>query len=362
MRADRLLSLLLLLQHRGRRSAQELADELEVSTRTVLRDIEALSAAGVPVYAERGRHGGFALLPGYSTDLTGLSHDEALALLVAGSRGDGAGMAPALASAMRKVVAGLPAAQRESAGRDAGRILVQDGRWLPRAPATGGGFGEVRDGGRGQVVAGDGGAHPEPLAGRRAGAGRRRRGTSGAGADEVLTVVRAAVFAGRRLDLRYAARDEEPRWRTVDPVGLVSQAGRWYLLALRDGEERTYRLSRVREVRERAEQAVRPPDVDLDEAWRARRTAFLASLPTLPVEVRVRARRRADLLRTAGDVLAEEPAADGWLRLTVAFGDAVHAERVLWSMAADVEVLAPAELRAATVARVAALAERYTPE
>ena len=131
MRADRLLSLLLLLQHRGRRSAKELADELEVSTRTVLRDIEALSTAGVPVYAERGRHGGFALLPGYSTDLTGLTHDEALALLVAGSRGDGAGMAPALASAMRKVVAGLPAAQRESAGRNAGRILVRDGRWLP---------------------------------------------------------------------------------------------------------------------------------------------------------------------------------------------------------------------------------------
>jgi len=226
------------------------------------------------------------------------------------------GMAPALASAMRKVVAGLPASQRDAAGRDAGRILVQDGRWLP---------------------------HTAPESSD----------------DAVLGAVRAAVFAGRRLDLRYAARDEEPRWRTVDPVGLVSQGGRWYLLALRDGQERTYRLSRVREVRERAEQAVRPPDVDLDEAWRARRTAFLASLPTLPVEVRVRASRRADLLRTAGEVLAEEPATDGRLRLTVAFGDAVHAERVLWSMADDVEVLAPAELRAALAARAEAVAARY---
>jgi predicted DNA-binding transcriptional regulator YafY len=377
VRADRLLSLLLLLQHRGRRSAKELADELEVSTRTVLRDIEALSAAGVPVYAERGRHGGFALLPGYSTDLTGLTHDEALALLVAGSRGDGAGMAPALASAMRKVVAGLPAAQRESAGRDAGRILVRDGRWLPHAvgdsrardadrrrrtpEASGGGVGagdrrsaasERRDSGlrggeRGRPPARDGEARIGD------------RGTSAAGEDAVLATVRAAVFAGHRLDLRYAARDEEARWRTVDPVGLVSQGGRWYLLALRDGHERTYRLSRVREVRERAEQAVRPPDVDLDEAWRARRAAFLAALPTLPVEVRVRASRRADLLHTAGEVLAEEPAADGWLRLTVAFGDAVHAERVLWSMAADVEVLAPAELRTALAARADAVAARY---
>jgi predicted DNA-binding transcriptional regulator YafY len=404
VRADRLLSLLLLLQHRGRRSAKELADELEVSTRTVLRDIEALSTAGVPVYAERGRHGGFALLPGYSTDLTGLTHDEALALLVAGSRGDGAGMAPALASAMRKVVAGLPAAQRESAGRDAGRILVRDGRWLPHAaPAAGdsgardadrrrrtplagdSGADDVRGGDRrdealdagdsragddnrrgGATVAGDGravdGGRPRrtpEASDSGADDGDRRGGTSVAGDAAVLATVRAAVFAGHRLDLRYAARDEEPRWRTVDPVGLVSQGGRWYLLALRDGQERTYRLSRVREVRERAEQAVRPPDVDLDEAWRARRTAFLASLPTLPVEVRVRASRRADLLRTAGEVLAEEPATDGWLRLTVAFGDAVHAERVLWSMAADVEVLAPTELRAALAARAEAVAARY---
>ena len=317
VRADRLLSLLLLLQHRGRRSARELADELEVSTRTVLRDIDALSAAGVPVYAERGRHGGFALLPGYSTDLTGLTHDEALALLVVGSRGDGAGMAPALASAMRKVVAGLPASQRDAAGRDAGRILVQDDRWLPHVA-------------------------PESAD------------------DAVLGAVRAAVFAGRRLELRYAARDEEPRWRTVDPGGLVSQGGRWYLLALRDGQERTYRLSRVRELRVRDEQALRPPDIDLDRMWRARRTAFVASLPALPVDVRVRASRRADLLRTAGNVLAEEPVSEGWLHLTVEFGDAVHAERVLWSMAADVEVLGPAELRATTVARVAELAARYT--
>src|SRR4051794_23515341 len=225
-------------------------------------------------------------------------------------------MAPALASAMRKVVAGLPAPQRDAAGRDAGRILVQDGRWLPHAA-------------------------PESAD------------------DAVLGAVRAAVFAGRRLDLRYAARDVEPRWRTVDPVGLVSQGGRWYLLALRDGQERTYRLSRVREVRVRDEQAVRPPDVDLDRTWRVRRTAFVASLPALPVEVRVRASRRADLLRTAGNVLAGEQAGGGWPRPTGEFGDPVHAERVLWSMAADVEVLGPAELRAATVDRVAELAARY---
>src|SRR5687767_10854570 len=110
MRADRLVSLVLLLRQHGRLSAATLARELEVSTRTVLRDIEALSTAGVPVYAERGRHGGFALLPGFQTELTGLNHDEALALLVAGSRRGAQvfGLGSALASAMLKVVEELP--------------------------------------------------------------------------------------------------------------------------------------------------------------------------------------------------------------------------------------------------------------
>src|ERR1700754_1876872 len=122
MRADRLVSLVLLLRQHGRLSAAALARELEVSTRTVLRDVEALSAAGVPVYAERGRHGGFALLPGFQTELTGLNHDEALALLVAGSRrgAQAFGLGSALASAMRKVVDALPESYRGGGGR-AGR-------------------------------------------------------------------------------------------------------------------------------------------------------------------------------------------------------------------------------------------------
>lgn len=211
MRADRLVSLVLLLRQRGRLSAAELARELEVSTRTVLRDIEALSAAGVPVYAERGRHGGFALLPGFRTELTGLTDDEALALLVAGSRrgAQAFGLGSALAGAMLKVVDALPAGHRENAAGAAARLLIDPRTDLLARPVTA--VEEV----------------PDP----------------------VVTRIRQAVFAGRQLRLHYAAAGREPRWRTVHPVGLVTVRGQGYLLATHDGADRTYRLSRVQAAR-----------------------------------------------------------------------------------------------------------------
>ena len=315
MRADRLLSLVLLLRHRGRMTAAQLARELEVSPRTVFRDVEALSTAGIPVYAERGRDGGFALLPGFTTDLTGLTHDEALALLTAQSRAtpEALGLGPAFAAAVRKIVAAMPDAARRSATDAADRVLIRQGGWL-----------------------GD----PEP--------------------DVHLAAVRRAVFA-ERLRLRYAARDEPARWRTVDPVGLVEAGGRWYLLATRDGVERTYRLSRVEAVEE------------LDD----------------PVQPRIGSGPGAGLAAPAGGVrgnaaddggdrpgaggepwpisprprsgIAEErPDGPDHLRVEVLFGDPRHAERVLWMLGDDVEVLAPAALRDAIAARAAAVAALHT--
>ena len=325
MRADRLLSLVLLLQHRGRMSATALAEELEVSTRTVLRDVEALSVAGVPVYAERGRHGGFALLAGYSTDLTGLTHDEALALLVAGSRAGSPapGMAPALASAMRKVVAALPQQQRTTATHAAGRILVRADGMVARQPA----------------------ADPDLDPNRNE--------------DMRLEAVRRAVFAGRKVRIHYAASGDEPRWRTVDPVGLVNARGQWYLLATRDGADRTYRLSRLHAVEELAEPAVRPTGVDLERAWEERRARFAVTLPDLTAVVRIRATARAGLVRRAREVVAERADGDGWLRVEIGFGGLDHALAVVWALGPDAEVLEPAELRAALRERARATAARY---
>ncbi len=321
MRADRLVSLVLLLRLRGRLSAATLARELEVSTRTVLRDIEALSAAGVPVYAERGRHGGFALLPGFRTELTGLNHDEALALLVAGSRrgAQAFGLGSALASAVLKVVDALPEGQRDTAAGVAERLLVD--------PET-------------------------DLLSRRVAAAEEVP-------DAVVAEVRRAVVAGHKLRIHYAATGQAPRWRTVDPVGLVTVRGQGDLLATRAGADRTYRLSRVLAAEELAEPAERPDRVDLDRAWRERGTRFRTGGDQVSVLVRLHPARRDELVGTALAVLAEEADTGGRLRLAVTFQDARHAEWALWQLGTHAEALSPQWLRTSLRDRAAALAEHY---
>ncbi|WP_329619500.1 WYL domain-containing protein [Streptomyces sp. NBC_01255] len=320
MRADRLVSLVLLLRQRGQLTADTLARELEVSTRTVLRDIEALSASGVPVYAERGRHGGFALSPGFRTELTGLNHDEALALLTAGSgRGELVfGLGSALASAMRKVVDALPEGHRATASDAAQRFLVD--------PET-------------------------DLLSRRL-VSEEVPGTT-------MIEVRRAVLAGHKLRIHYAATGQAPRWRTVDPIGLVTVRDRAYLLATRSGEDRTYRLSRVSAAEELPEAAERPNQVDLDRIWRERSARFLSGGDHIVVRVRVNPARREELLDAALAVRAEDPDADGRLVLDVTFQDARHAVWALWQLGADAEALAPESVRTALRDRAAAVARQY---
>ncbi|OKI25126.1 WYL domain-containing protein [Streptomyces sp. CB03911] len=320
MRADRLVSLVLLLRQHGRLSAATLARELEVSTRTVLRDIEALSAAGVPVYAERGRHGGFALLPGFRTELTGLNHDEALALLVAGSRrgAQAFGLGSALASAMLKVVDALPGTYRDTAAGAAQRLLID--------PET------------------------DLLS---------RRLVAEEVPDTIVAEVLRAVFAGHKLRIHYAAVDRTPKWRTVDPIGLVTVRDQGYLLATRAGADRTYRLSRILAAEKLAEPAQRPDRVDLDRAWQERSRQFRIGGDQVTVLVRVDPARREDLLGTALAVLAEVADADGWLRLEVTFQDPRHAEWAVWHLGTNAEALAPQWLRDSLRNRAAAIATCY---
>ncbi|WP_280331315.1 helix-turn-helix transcriptional regulator [Nocardia wallacei] len=320
MRADRLVSLVLLLRQRGRLSAGVLARELEVSTRTVLRDIEALSLAGVPVYAERGRYGGFALLPGFRTELTGLTDDEALALLVAGSRrgAQAFGLGSALASAMFKVVDALPESNRNAAAGVIERLLID--------PET-------------------------DLLSRRFVTEDRH--------DETMVEIRRAVLAGRKLRIRYAAAGRSPQPRTVDPIGLVTVRDTGYLLATHAGADRTYRLSRISAAEALEEPAQRPDRVDLDKIWQERSFRFRHGDDQVTVLARVDPARREELAATALTIHSADTDPDGRLRMEVTFQDARHAEWALWQLATGAEVVAPQWLRASLRDRAADMAARY---
>ncbi|MFE9441246.1 helix-turn-helix transcriptional regulator [Streptomyces sp. NPDC006602] len=317
MKSDRLLSILLLLQTRGRVPAHELADRLEVSVRTIYRDIEALSASGVPVYAERGRHGGIELLAGFRTDVTGLTADESRALFILAAQGAHAalGLDAALGSALRKVMAALPAPHRPAAEVTSRRILVDATRWK---------------GGPQKAVD--------------------------------LDVLQDAVFADRRLRLRYRhSGDQEARTYTVDPYGLVAKAGVWYLVADRRGKPRLFRADRVRSATVLGAPMQRRPGVELADAWEVLRRQVEERPGGLEVTVRVRRDRLDMFLRLNAAQLTELPEDDGvgdWVTARLSLGF-VREARQLLAFADTVEVLSPPEVRAELAAAAASVTGLY---
>lgn len=296
MRADRLLSILLLLQTHGRLSASDLASRLEVSRRTVFRDLTALSSAGVPVVSERGPKGGAYLMDGYRTDLTGLTESELEALLAFGGRGPASdlGLGSQLDQASRKLSA---AARRRSSVQLHDRVLIDGDRWF-----------------RGASVP----AH--------------------------LARVQDAVWSNRRLRLTYRRSLDRAVERTVEPYGLVSKAGTWYLLAGIDGRARIYRVSRIDDAQLTDEPFDRPVNFDLGQAWAAQVARFKETLPPpFPVTVRVEPEASDLFTRTFGDrivgraadnvAVLDFPASEAAVSMLTTFGDSV-------------EVLDPEEVRA----------------
>ncbi|MEW2289071.1 YafY family protein [Streptomyces sp. NPDC047841] len=317
MKSDRLLSILLLLQTRGRVPAPELADRLEVSVRTIYRDVEALSAAGVPVYAERGRHGGIELLPGFRTDVTGLTADESRALFVLAAQGAHAalGLDAALGSALRKVMAALPAPHRPAAEVTSRRVLVDATRWKsgPRQAAD-------------------------------------------------LDVLQDAVFSDRRLALRYRHSGErEPRTYTVDPYGLVAKAGVWYLVADRRGRPRLFRADRVRSARPLDEPVRRRPGIELAGLWELLRRQVEERENEVEVTVRVRRELLDMFQRMAAAQLTAPPEDDGageWVTARLAY-PVLRAVRQLLAFSDRVEILDPPEARAELLAGARSVTALY---
>ncbi|MGC7099034.1 helix-turn-helix transcriptional regulator [Amycolatopsis lurida] len=305
MRASRLLSVLLLLQNRGRMTADELAAELEVSVRTVYRDIEALSSAGVPVYADRGRTGGYQLVDGYRTRLTGLTEEEARSLSLAGlpEAASELGLGTVLAAAQLKLYAALPADLRDRAATVSQRFYLDVPGW--------------------------------------------HRGIESL---PQLAEVAEAVWQTRRLRIDYRRWGNQQVTREVEPLGLILKGGNWYLAARCEGSDRTYRVSRI-EALTTLEPFTRPADFDLAAYWREWSEQFERRLYPRTAVVRLSPLARTLVPFYTGAVgaralhTASEPDEDGWIRMELPVEQGRSAIGELLRFGPDLQVLEPASLR-----------------
>ncbi len=317
MRADRLLAILLLLQSHRRLTAGAVAERLGVSPRTVQRDMLALSMAGAPVYAERGSKGGWSLLEGYHTDLSGLSPEEvhSLALQAPARLLDDLGLRQASATGLVKLLSGLPDAQRHTAEELRQRVYVDAAGWRATDEAA-----------------------------------------------PMFAVLQEAVWRDTQARIYYQRSDGECVERVVAPLGLVAKGRIWYVVAQVDGEMRTYRASRIHSATLLDAPVERPPDFDLATYWDASQAQFTASLPRYAVVARLRADlldwARAMWRYTRFDAISQ-PDANGWLTLHVTFESEREACFCLLGLGGAAEALEPAELRALIRERAAAASQRH---
>jgi predicted DNA-binding transcriptional regulator YafY len=315
MRADRLVAVLLLLQQRGKVTAAEVAAELEVSERTARRDLDALGMAGLPVYALRGRGGGWRLAGGGSTDLSGLNAAETRALFVlAGPRA----ATPEVKSALRKLVRALPEPLRDRALAASDRVLVDPSAWDRRA----------------------GGRLPEHL-----------------------DAVERATIDGEQLRIAYVARDGASSDRVVHPLGLASKGSTWYLFAHTDAGQRAFRVDRISAATPLGEPAMRPDDFDLGETWERfidevdeMRTPLVATGRAAPDMVPVLRTVLGTRLRV-GPPDTESP--DGWVDVVLRGHRVESLTGEIAGFAGYLEITDPPEMRDALAAVGDALVAIY---
>ncbi len=319
MRASRLVQLLLFLQTRGRTTAAVLARELEVSERTVHRDVDALSAAGVPIYAERGPHGGIQLIDGYRTRLTGLTGEEAEALFLSGLPGPAAelGLGTVVAAARLKVLAALPSELRVRASRLVERFHLDAAGWFHAS-------------------------------------------------EEVphLAVLADAVWESRRILITYRRGDQAVE-RSLEPLGLVLKAGTWYLVANSEGQARTYRVSRISSAVASDEVVPRPQDFDLPAYWDESITAYERDAPRIAITLRIDPSVLGVLadavggqaVRQAERIPANDP--EGWVHLRVMADWPEEAPGRLIMLGSRAEILDPPEVRERAILLARRMLERH---
>lgn len=319
MQASRLLSILILLQLRGRMSAEALAAEFEVSVRTIYRDVDQLSAAGVPIYAERGRAGGFQLLDGYRTRLTGLTPAEAHALVLAGVGGAAAdlGVGAEAAAAQLKLLASLPADSGASAQRVAARFHLDPLNWYSRAESV-----------------------------------------------DILPALASAVWSDTRVRIRYESWKDVVT-RDVDPLGLVLKSGVWYLVAAVKGKPRTYRVSNIQTFEVMKARAKRPARFDLGRYWTAWARDFEARLLEERAVVKLSPAGRKLLRDVSGAAFEAVEAAhrkcapEGWVKAEIPIESTERATLQMLRLGADIEIVSPLALRAAVAREAAKVVKLY---
>jgi predicted DNA-binding transcriptional regulator YafY len=318
MLASRLLSILLTLQAKGRATAGELAREFEVSVRTIYRDIDELSAAGVPVYAEKGRNGGFHLLDGYRVRLTGLDRPEAEALFLAGLPGAAAqlGLGEARARMRLKLLAALPETARADAQRIASRFHIDPVGWF-QAPDE----------------------------------------------QAVLPELARAVWEGRTATMRYDSWKGEVE-REIAPLGIVLKAGTWYAVCAVEGHPRTYRVSSILDFRLGEPSEAAPAAFDLAAHWAEFAKNYEERVYTGEARLRTSAEglwllSRINFPMACAVDRAGPPDAEGWREVVIPIESLGQATATILRLGARAEVLAPPELRAAIRETAAAVADLY---
>ena len=317
MRADRLISILLLLQVHHRLTARDLADRLEVSERTVHRDMEALSTAGIPVYAERGVGGGWSLVEGYETNLTGLNDVEIQSLFLSKPARllTDLGLQSASESAMNKLLAALPALQRRDAQYVQQRVHIDASGWSNSQENV-----------------------------------------------HYLPLLQEAIWQERKVKIIYELSTGPIVTPVLDPLGLVAKGNTWYLVAIFEGQHAVYRVSRIIDACLLEQPSERPKTFDLAAFWEASSAQLIANLPRYPVEVLARP-EIVPLLRCGGRYSrverVEPPDSEGWQRIGLLFESEDEACAYCLSFGPKLQVIAPLPLREELIASARQIAATY---
>jgi len=320
MRADRLINIMILLQNRGKMTAKELANELEVSDRTILRDMDALSTAGIPIVSDRGTAGGWRLLDNFRSKLSGLNIDDmkSLFLFPSGKLLEDLGLNSQALDTRQKLLAAIPGSYRDEAQAMWERIHIDSSTWRQSKEKM-----------------------------------------------HALETVQQAVWENKKLKIHYEQADGEQKERLLEPLGLVAKGNRWYLVASRDGELRNYRVSRIHTAKVENEVFRRPLNFNLAAYWEQSKVEFIQNLPKYDVQVEIHPAiiKRINFTGKFVQVIkTENPNGDKWIPATLRFNDKQEAIEFILGFANKIKVISPKDLPNKVVSMAMSVIDFYNNE